>query len=66
MGRSPTRGLDLHDVLVQILALLDDLERHVVHGQLPLRVALQPLLCQRQILRVEVIHLPEQVLIPGV
>lgn len=29
-------------------------------------MALQPLLCQRQILRVEVIHLPEQVLIPSV
>lgn len=51
---------------MQILALLDDLEGHVVHGQLPFCVALQPLLRQCQILCVEVIHLPKQVLIPGV
>lgn len=51
---------------MQVLSLLHHLEGHVVHGQLALRVALQPLLGQGQVLRVEVVHLAQQVLVPRV
>lgn len=59
-----TRGLDFVDVLQQLLALVDDVEGEVVHGQGLIGVVLQPLLSQRQVLRVEIIHLAGQLLVP--
>lgn len=67
-GGSPstvlTGGLDLVDVLQQLLALVDDVKREIVHGQGLIGVVLQPLLGQRQVLRVEVVHLARQLLVP--
>lgn len=59
-----TRGLDFVDVLQQLLTLVDDIEGEVVHGQGLIGVVLQPLLSQRQVLRVEVVHLACQLLVP--
>jgi len=59
-----TRGLDFVDVLQQLLALVDDIEGEVVHGQGFVGVVLQPLLGQRQVLRVELGHLTRQLLVP--
>lgn len=59
-----TGGLDLVDVLQQLLALVDDVKREVVHRQGLIGVVLQPLLGQRQVLRVEVAHLARQLLVP--
>lgn len=59
-----TRGLDFVDVLQQLLALVDDVKGEVVHGQGLIGVVLQPLLSQRQVLRVEIIHLACQLLVP--
>lgn len=59
-----TRGLDFVDVLQQLLALVDDVKGEVVHGQGLIGVVLQPLLSQRQVLRVEIIHLASQLLVP--
>lgn len=60
-----TRGLDFVDVLQQLLALVDDVEGEVVHGQGLVGVVLQLLLGQRQVLGVEVTHLTRQLLVPG-
>lgn len=59
-----TRGLDFVDILQQLLALVDDVKGEVVHGQGLIGVVLQPLLSQRQVLRVEIIHLASQLLVP--
>lgn len=59
-----TGGLDLVDVLQQLLALVDDVKREIVHRQGLIGVVLQPLLGQRQVLRVEVAHLARQLLVP--
>lgn len=59
-----TRGLDFVDVLQQLLTLVDDIEGEVVHGQGFIRVVLQSLLGQRQVLGIKIIHLPCQLLIP--
>ncbi len=64
LGVGLTRGLDFVDVLQQLLSLVDDIEREVVHGQGLVSVVLQPLLGQRQVLRVKIIHLTRQLLVP--
>lgn len=64
LGSVLTGGLDFVDVLQQLLPLVDDIEGEVVHGQGLVCVVLQPLLSQRQVLRVEVIHLARQLLVP--
>lgn len=59
-----TRRLDFVDILQQLLSLVDDIEGEIVHGQGLVSVVLQPLLGQRQVLRVEIIHLACQLLVP--
>lgn len=59
-----TRGLDFVDILQQLLSLVDYIEGEVVHGQGLVSVVLQPLLGQRQVLRVKIIHLTCQLLVP--
>lgn len=54
---SLTRRLDLRDILQQLLSLVDDIKGEVVHGKRFVRMMLQPLLSQCQILRVKVAHL---------
>lgn len=64
LGSVLTRGLDFIDILQQLLSLVDDIEGEVVHGQGLVGVVLQPLLGQRQVLRVKIIHLTCQLLVP--
>ena len=59
-----TGGLHLGDVLQQLLALVDDVEGQVVHGEGLVGVVLQPLLRQGQVLRVKLAHLLGQLLVP--
>ena len=59
-----TGGLHLVDVLQQVLPLVDDVEGQVVHGQGLVRVVLQALLRDREVLRVEVIHLLRKLIVP--
>lgn len=59
-----TGGLDLIDILQKILSLVDDVKSQVIHGQGFVCVVLQALLCDRQILRIEVIHLLGKLIIP--
>lgn len=63
-GPSLTWGLDLGDVLQQLLSLVDDVEGQVVHGKGFVCVMLEPLLSQSQILGVEVVCLLGQLLVP--
>lgn len=64
LSRGLTRGLDFVDVLQQLLPLVDDIKGEVVHGQSLVSVVLQPLLSQRQVLGVKIIHLTRQLLVP--
>lgn len=59
-----TRRLDFVDVLQQLLPLVDDVKRQVVHGQGLVGVVLEPLLGHRQVLCVKVALLTRQLLIP--
>ncbi|KAA8586161.1 hypothetical protein FQN60_007730 [Etheostoma spectabile] len=58
LGAGLTGGLDFVDVLQQLLALVDDIEGEVVHGQGLVGVVLQPLLGQRQVLRTHINGVP--------
>lgn len=51
---------------MQVLSLLDDLIGHVVHGEFALGVTVEPLLGQRELLRVKIRRLPQEVLLPCV
>lgn len=59
-----TGSLHLVDILQQVLPLVDDIEGQVVHGQGLVRVVLQALLRDREVLRVEVVHLLRKLIVP--
>lgn len=52
-----TRGLDVADIMQQLLSLMDDIKCEVVHGQGLVSMKLQPLLCNCQVLCVKIIYL---------
>ena len=59
-----TGGLHLVDILQQVLPLVDDVEGQVVHSQRLVRMVLQALLRDCQVLRVEVVHLLRKLVVP--
>lgn len=60
-----TRSLHFIDVLQEILPLVDDIKGQVIHGQSFVRMVLEPLLSDGEILRVKIVHLLRELVVPG-